>query len=67
MPQRTRAETMPKRPTPETLARFAAIVGEDEAATGAITLRDLRSDRPQEQVAIGDLADTIRRLTNEND
>ena len=32
-------------------ARFAAIVGEDEAAAGVVTLRDLRSDRPQEQVA----------------
>ncbi len=48
-------------------ARFAAIVGEDEAAAGVVTLRDLRSDRPQEQVPTADLADTIRRLTNEND
>ncbi len=48
-------------------ARFAAIVGEDEAAADVVTLRDLRTDRPQEQVPTGDLADTIRRLMNEND
>jgi histidyl-tRNA synthetase len=48
-------------------ARFAAIVGEDEAAAGVVTLRDLRSDRPQEQVPTGDLIDTIRRVSDESD
>jgi histidyl-tRNA synthetase len=48
-------------------ARFAAIVGEDEAAAGVVTLRDLRSDRPQEQVPTADLIDTIRRVTDESD
>lgn len=47
-------------------ARFAAIVGEDEAAAGVVTLRDLRQDRPQEQVPVAALADTIRSLTNES-
>ncbi len=41
-------------------ARFAAIVGEDEAAAGVVTLRDLRSDRPQEQVSMNDVVDTIK-------
>ncbi len=43
-------------------ARFAAIVGEDEAAAGVVTLRDLRADRPQEQVVIADLAATLQAL-----
>lgn len=42
-------------------ARFAAIVGEDEAAAGVVTLRDLRRDRPQEQVPPEQLAEIVRR------
>ena len=41
-------------------AGFAAIIGEDEAATGVVTLRDLRSDRPQEQVSMENLVETIK-------
>lgn len=47
-------------------ARFAAIVGEDEAAAGVVALRDLRAEHPQERVAQPALADTIRSLTNES-
>jgi histidyl-tRNA synthetase len=43
-------------------ARFAAIVGEDEVAKGVVTLRDLRAERPQEEVAITDLAATLQSL-----
>ncbi len=46
-------------------ARFAAIVGEDEAAAGVVTLRPLRADGEQQQVRTEDLVDTIRRLTSE--
>jgi histidyl-tRNA synthetase len=46
-------------------ARFAAIVGEDEAAAGVVTLRPLREDGDQQQVATADLIDTIRRLTSD--
>jgi histidyl-tRNA synthetase len=41
-------------------ARWAAIVGEDEAAAGAVTLRDLRGDRPQVQVPQDRLALAVR-------
>ena len=44
-------------------ARFAAIVGEDEAAAGVVTLRPLRAEGEQQQVPTADLIDTIRRLT----
>jgi len=47
-------------------ARFAAIVGDDEAAAGLVTLRPLRhagEEAEQRQVATGDLIDTVRRLT----
>ncbi len=47
-------------------ARFAAIVGEDEAAAGVVTLRDLRSDRPQEQVSMDRLVDTIKTARRGN-
>jgi histidyl-tRNA synthetase len=47
-------------------ARFAAIVGEDEAAAGVVTLRPLRSDGEQQQVPTTDLIDTIRRLTSDS-
>ncbi len=47
-------------------ARFAAIVGEDEAAAGVVTLRDLRTDRPQEQVSMDRLVDTIKTARRSN-
>ncbi len=46
-------------------ARFAAIVGEDEAAAGVVTLRPLRDEGEQQQVPTADLIDTIRRLTKD--
>ncbi|MDY7101137.1 MAG: histidine--tRNA ligase [Actinomycetota bacterium] len=46
-------------------ARLAVIVGEDEAADGAATVRDLRGDRPQERVAVSDLADHVRKLLSD--
>jgi histidyl-tRNA synthetase len=47
-------------------AHFAAIVGEDEAEAGVVTLRDLRSDRPQEQVSMDRLVDTIKTAQRGN-
>lgn len=43
-------------------ATVALIVGEDEAAAGTVTLRYLRSDRPQEQVPRQALVDHIHHV-----
>ena len=40
-------------------APFAAIIGEDEVASGEVTLRDLRGQTGQERVALADLASTV--------
>ncbi|PWG64060.1 histidine--tRNA ligase [Sediminicurvatus halobius] len=40
-------------------ARFALVLGEDEAAAGAVTVKDLRGERPQEQVPVARLADVL--------
>ena len=42
-------------------ARLALIVGPDEQAAGAVTIRDLRTDAPQELVTRGDLVAAIRK------
>lgn len=44
-------------------AAVAVIVGEEEAAEEAATVRPLRGGGEQERVAISDLADAIRRLS----
>ena len=41
-------------------ARFAAIIGEDEVASGEVTLRDLRGDAGQDRVGLADLVTTVR-------
>ncbi|MDP5210069.1 histidine--tRNA ligase [Microbulbifer sp. 2205BS26-8] len=41
-------------------ANFALIIGEDEAANGQITVKFLRSDRPQQTLAPGALAALLR-------
>ncbi|HYF46671.1 MAG TPA: histidine--tRNA ligase [Acidimicrobiales bacterium] len=49
-------------------ARFAAIVGEDEAAAGVVTLRPLRhagEQADQQQVPAAELIETVRRLTTD--
>ena len=43
-------------------ALFAAIIGEDEVASGEVTLRDLRSDTGQHRVALDDLVPSVARL-----
>jgi len=43
-------------------APFAAIIGEDEVADGAVTLRDLRGDSGQQRVALDALVATVDRL-----
>ncbi|MEM9201862.1 MAG: histidine--tRNA ligase [Actinomycetota bacterium] len=40
-------------------APFAAIIGEDEVASGEVTLRDLRGDGGQERVSLNALAATV--------
>jgi histidyl-tRNA synthetase len=43
-------------------ARLALLVGEDEVAQGAVTLRHLRGDDPQETVPRTDVVDRVRSL-----
>ncbi len=43
-------------------ARAAVIIGEDEAAAGTVTLRDLRRDSDQQTIARDDLANALRTL-----
>jgi histidyl-tRNA synthetase len=42
-------------------ARFAVIVGDDEAAAGVIGLKPLRRDAPQARVAVAEAVDLIRK------
>ncbi|HUQ39882.1 MAG TPA: histidine--tRNA ligase [Acidimicrobiales bacterium] len=42
-------------------ARFALIIGEDEAAAGTVVVRDLRQGTAQESVARDDVIDTLRK------
>jgi histidyl-tRNA synthetase len=42
-------------------ARFALIIGEDEAAAGTVVVRDLRQDTTQESVARDDVIETLRK------
>ena len=41
-------------------ARFALVIGEDEAARGVVALKDLRHDAPQVEVTRQDLVTTLR-------
>jgi len=41
-------------------ARFAVVIGEDEVREGRATLKFLREDRPQEQLAIDALIERLR-------
>ena len=41
-------------------ARLALIVGEDEAAVGEVTIKDLRASGPQERVSIGQAVEAVR-------
>ena len=41
-------------------ARYAAIVGDDEAARGVVQLKPLTSDGEQREVAVGDAAAAVR-------
>ena len=43
-------------------ALLAAIIGEDEVASGEVTLRDLRGETGQRRVALGDLVSAVGRL-----
>jgi len=43
-------------------ALLAAIIGEDEVASGEVTLRVLRGETGQRRVALGDLVSTVGRL-----
>ena len=43
-------------------ARFALIVGADELAAGAVTLRDLRGEGGQQQIARAAIFDHLRPL-----
>ena len=43
-------------------APYAAIIGEDEAAAGEVTLRDLRGDTGQRRVGLDDLVSDVRSL-----
>ncbi len=45
-------------------ARFAIIVGEDEAAAGEVTLKSLRDAGEQRRIARGDLVAELTRLTS---
>lgn len=40
-------------------ARFALVLGEEEAAAGRVTVKDLRGDRPQDSVPLERLADVL--------
>jgi histidyl-tRNA synthetase len=42
-------------------AAVAVIVGDDEAAAGEVTVRDLRSGADQERVPVGELVDHLRK------
>ena len=42
-------------------ARFAVIVGDDEAAAGVVGLKALRKEAPQVRVAVAEAADLIRK------
>jgi histidyl-tRNA synthetase len=46
-------------------ARFALLVGEDEVATGSVTLRSLRDDAEQERIPRPDLIDRLRSLLHD--
>ncbi|HEX9530866.1 MAG TPA: ATP phosphoribosyltransferase regulatory subunit, partial [Acidimicrobiales bacterium] len=43
-------------------ARFAVVVGPDERAGGAVAVRDLRGGGGQEQIAVADLVDHLRKV-----
>jgi histidyl-tRNA synthetase len=43
-------------------ARVALLVGEDEVARGAVTIRHLRGDSPQEEASRGEVIDRLRSL-----
>ena len=48
-------------------AQFVVIIGEQEHAQGAVTLKDLRSGRDQEQISQSDLISTLKaRLESQN-
>jgi histidyl-tRNA synthetase len=42
-------------------AALAVIVGDDEAAVGEVTVRDLRTGGDQERVPVGELVDHLRK------
>jgi histidyl-tRNA synthetase len=42
-------------------ARFALLIGPDEAARGVVTVKDLRANAPQEAVAQGELVSYLQR------
>ncbi|MXZ88929.1 MAG: histidine--tRNA ligase, partial [Dehalococcoidia bacterium] len=42
-------------------ARFAVIIGEDEAARGVAALKDLREEGEQEDVPLGEIAARLGR------
>jgi histidyl-tRNA synthetase len=42
-------------------ARFAAILGEDEAAAGTVVVKSLREESPQQTVPVAQLPDILRR------
>jgi histidyl-tRNA synthetase len=46
-------------------ARFALLVGEDEVATDAVTLRHLRGDEEQERIPRANLIDRLRSLVHD--
>jgi histidyl-tRNA synthetase len=43
-------------------ARLALLVGEDEVARGAVTIRHLRGDSPQEEASRGEVIERLRSL-----
>lgn len=45
-------------------ARFALIIGEQELADGQVSLKHLRGDAPQEQIALAELASRLTALMN---
>jgi len=47
-------------------APFAVIIGEDELASGEITLRDLRGDAGQRRIPLGALAGEVRHLLSQS-
>jgi histidyl-tRNA synthetase len=46
-------------------ARFALIVGRDELAAGSVRLKDLRGERPEEQVARHDVVRTVEAMVRQ--